>query len=77
MLNKEVCSKCWNARMISLNGTHIGWLSIDDEHWKKGWVTCPTEFVDKVSSGKRLIDQEPPDKCPYVLEHIVSDQDAK
>jgi len=70
-LNKEYCIKCYY---------NYGWTDCDDEFWfveDQQWgrykmIDCPTEYIGKGESMRRKITSEPPIKCPFYLEHILT-----
>ena len=72
MLKKEICLNC------QLND----WLKEHDEHYiricfKRAWrakeVYC-AHWSQKFTKGTKTLDTkgEPPEYCPYVLEHTVN-----
>lgn len=64
MLNKKVCEQC-RFRGASDFGFSFLW----DKH---GVVDCLRLFVDKARYlGSISVLNNPPEKCPYILEHAV------
>jgi hypothetical protein len=59
MLSKEVCKRCTAIEVVH------GWLISDDRRWFRGYLVCPFSYTDV------LINDDPPERCPYRLEHIV------
>ena len=72
MLNKKVCRRCIDLRY---RGTLCVWQANDDAEWGRGVVLCGAGVTPR---GLRFIkiDEPPPDHCPYIVEHVVS-QDAE
>ena len=65
MLNKEVCKVC-----------NRSWDMLDDagfeDWWRYGEIYCRPVWEKK---GKRMsIDSDPPRECPYLTEHVVSQE---
>ena len=61
-LNKEICKRCIN------NAKTVKWTEGDDQLWEAGRVLCP-RAEEIVENGKVKKWKE---KCPYVLEHVIS-----
>jgi len=68
MLNKEVCIRCCNSCISA-----IKWRESDERLWKKGKMNC---VVTDKTEGEIWIRSEPPEDCPFLLEHMIND-DAK
>jgi len=51
------------------------WSTHDDLDWKDGWLICPIEYTEKGERRIREIKEEPPNNCPYKLEHILSNEE--
>jgi len=74
MLNKEYCIKCYY---------NYGWTDYDDGFWfveDQRWerdrmIDCPTEYIGEGETIDRNITEQPPDNCPFMLEHILSKED--
>jgi hypothetical protein len=72
MLSKRVCKSC-----------HRVWGKVDDEYWEEGEVFCPIgaprKFRDIGMSSEMVNnnDGDPPDECPYRLEHLLALQKKK
>jgi len=62
MLNKEVCAKCWGSKKTY---TLFSWKNKADR------IRC------KHRPAYLHIESDPPDECPYKLEHMVTNQDAE
>lgn len=64
MINKEICKKCWEEsiwhKMIKL----AAWTDNNEYCWNIGYINC-------YMGGYISIDDNPPEKCPFYLEHIV------
>jgi len=58
-MNKEICKICW----VELFGVE-SWDEYDDRMWEEGDIDC-------VCCQDRKIEEGPPDKCPYKMEHLV------
>jgi len=70
MLNKECCKKCRKRFGI------FGWMESDELWWKEeGMVYCPDEYLGKKETVTRKITGQPPIKCPFLLEHTISNED--
>ena len=66
-LNKEICKRC-------LNNTPTPWNMNDDNNWKSGLVTCPTESVDRVTMMYTIQTISMYEtKCRYKAEHLILD----
>jgi len=65
MLKKECCIKCWNK--FGKEGWSIG----DEMWWKKGWINCPPEYIEKGEAWYRKITEQPPINCPFILEQTI------
>jgi len=63
-LNKKICQKCCKV-YANKNGLKyvIAW---SEDDWRKGCVWCIPGYQQK---------KGPPPKCPYILEHIISNED--
>lgn len=72
MLNKEICKKCRNENAEEFNIPE--WNKATEENWNKGMIWCC--FYD-VAVPLFSIRENPPDKCCYRLEHIISDVKQK
>jgi hypothetical protein len=78
MLNKQICFDCRKKLRMKIYGPDLPDDDIGfDIAWKEGTCPCPYAFEDTtyVSSGIALCisnSSSPPRKCPYVVEHIVS-----
>ena len=59
MLNKMICKQCWNTI----------WFNADDLNWENHRILCAQAHV-MVSILK-----DPPEECPYLLEHLMKGQD--
>jgi len=68
MLKKEICQKCCNNSFL------FGWTEFDESWWKEGKVYCPDDWVEGGEKTLRKITDKPPNKCPYLLEQILSNQ---
>jgi len=69
MLNKKLCIKCWK------NIPYNGWMKSDEKRWNEGEVICPFKYREKRESTYRDITDNPPSKCPFMLEYILSEKD--
>ena len=59
-LNKEVCKRC-----VSDDTESYGWCNLDEEDWKINRVNCI------YSNWLQDTRKDPPEVCPYQLEHAV------
>jgi len=73
MLKKECCIKCINETVDFEGGWKFirKWEKFDEENWKRWIVYCPLKFVERGWSNISFRKDEPPSKCPYILEHTV------
>jgi len=62
-LIKKLCIKCVNKI--------YGWNDVD-ENWGKGYVLCPHKYIGKGEKLSRKTTDKPPDNCPLLLEHILT-----
>ena len=53
--------QCWTSQ------TPSGWGEWDDDNWVDGVLWCLRGVGDFVQ-----INNSPPKKCPYYLEHVIS-----
>ena len=66
MLSKDVCRKCINS--AARDGLRVSsWGLMDDKRWEHGEVLCEDFW-----QSKRSIQEPPPEWCPYIVEHVVS-----
>ena len=66
MLNKEVCKRC-------ISRIPAGWLRGDSQRWLRdyiAWWRCRGR--DGRDTGHTSVTDEPPEWCPYIAEHVVS-----
>jgi hypothetical protein len=65
MLNKKACSRC----IFSLRSP-LATENMFNYSWENGHVYCParTGYPSRIY----LIKDDPPNDCPYILEHLVS-----
>lgn len=65
--NKELCKKCVNQAVS------YSWTEDDERNWRLNRVHCPWIFRDLDSPLLVSNDIDSiPSKCPYRLEHIVT-----
>ena len=65
MLSKRVCKVC--------HETHDCWTPFDDKRWDSRRVICPCiDFEDIFDDDDTHIDNPPPPKCRYALEHLMA-----
>lgn len=82
MLNKNVCKKCyeredgrgtWNKAQI---WGSTKWFSADSLWKEKGKVICLPLPLCSTERGTQcqltFVEDGPPKKCPFILEHLVS-----
>lgn len=71
MLNKNMCKKCYiDGRKKEYPNSIKDWEKSFNGRWERDIVLCPFASVfEKVDELD--IDENPPDKCPYVLEGIL------
>jgi hypothetical protein len=70
MLNKKLCMKCVTEHQM--NGK---WWEEDEYNWKYYYIVdCPVPTTDifEDSQEQHSINGQPPDFCPYLLEHIIN-----
>ena len=84
MLNREICKVCVN-RHGSESWPVYKWDRMHDAHWRDGVAVCP--WIDRRvygdsdgvwgpgGPGTAAVYSEPPEWCPYAMEHIVSQGD--
>ena len=70
MLNKLVCNHCWETRKDKIKAIHFQkqmqsgeytwWCCMADNGWIKIEIVARSE--------------DPPQGCPYVLEHLVNEK---
>ena len=65
MLNKAICRKC-------LEHCKIYWDSVKEFRWDRGYISCILDTVMRVE-----VNGDPPDDCPYLLEHLLESQNVK
>ena len=81
-MNKEVCKYCYQRVfefLVNKNGNteffstkKWQWNEYDDIEWKNGWIRCP--FNRNKSNGSNKINiKKQPEYCPYLTEHVVSE----
>lgn len=67
MLSRKICKQC-----LARNG-----LTLSDHEWsKKGLVLCPPLKNSEDGFEVRSIYRNPPESCPYLVEHIVNQKDG-
>ena len=75
MLNREVCKKCRSShsdanflRFRAAGLPWFPWISPYSEHvWERtGKIACP------VCPRVVVVADAPPERCPYLTEHVVS-----
>jgi len=78
MLNKSICSKCYERHNIPWEDIYSG--VYPDELWEKGKVRCP--IPEKVWDRRpdnvpifisRFSNKKVPDHCEYSLEHVIAE----
>jgi len=80
ILNKEYCIKCCNAYSkwkIVNKMNALRWGIHDESRWKKETVICPPEYRGTADKPVRKITDKPPTNCPFLLEHILTNQESK
>ena len=74
MLNRKVCERCIDD-MLCRKGS-CGWEEMmeDELNWtRRGVVLCPAFHLrDKEERSVAKVGEPPPEWCPYVVEHAVS-----
>jgi len=65
MLSKKICMSC----IAKTEVIAAKWNVYDEANWKEGFVYCPKAQITDVQS----IIEEPNDRCPYVLEHLMEE----
>jgi len=74
MLKRKLCQKCWN-KGHKISGEIYGWSDYEEGHWNKGWIYCPEEYREKEEQWPIKIIDNPPNNCPFLLEHILTQED--
>ena len=70
MLNQKVCLECWTVVV-----KHANWKENIIDCWKKGRIYCPLECsYSKGIQTEAKIKLDPPQSCPYILEHLVANR---
>ena len=69
MLSKEICKRC-RQNCDDKNG--VKWIYADECCWEEGHVHC---FGFDIAKPKIVINDDPPKHCPYVLEHLMKEQE--
>jgi len=68
-LKKECCIKCHE-------NMDYEWSEWKEQLWNKnGCVECPEEYIGERESDWRKVKFEPPEKCPFLLEHILTKEE--
>jgi len=80
MLKKEYCQKCWNAYTEFFDTEEsknmIRWNKEDEKRWEEeGVVWCPLKYLVEEELIDRRITEQPPEKCPFYLENVISNQE--
>lgn len=87
MLNKEICKKCCVEQPIDTTkyGYPLSFIMASpkrrkllrersfERKWKK--LHCPCNFHNKSAYIK--VTAEPPNECPYILEHTLYEPDRR
>lgn len=70
MLNKEICHKCCSTRNEFINFYY---------NWEEdGKVFCCAKYIKKIGlNGYWDIKKEPPKDCPFILEQLMANENAK
>jgi len=74
MLNKELCKKCCKKNKEKMRSPFSISALIRESCWKNGYIDCPSDYVEKEETIVRYITELPPSKCPFFLEHILTNQ---
>jgi hypothetical protein len=80
MLNKELCKKCMYYFVDEQIGKENRMNKQIDEEYNEDVIYCMghIKVIGDLFNRKLLKNlNEPPDSCPYILEHLVSDKNAK
>ena len=79
MLNKEVCKVCVNRAAMRMVRSGLGlledfvWSAQDDVMWE-----CGKKVECRAGGGWTIVDVRiVPEKCPYLVEHLVSVDDVE
>ena len=76
-MNKDVCRHCMEKDPTFPEP----WMASDEKLWKKGQVICPgiglgwTIYNWNVAGNKTAAMADPPELCPFRLEHVVLGQE--
>ena len=72
MLSKRICRKCkeeiWKKYYASHN---LKWTQERDKKWENNLMYC---FASYEWNQRLDVTGEPPEECPYVLEHVMEMQ---
>jgi len=66
MISKAICQQCLG-----------NWTKFDEWDWGKGYVLCPVVVYFLTDSNRQRINEAPSSQCPYVLEHLMKEQNVK
>ena len=73
MLHKATCKKCYVSKTLEeWKWKHS--IRIEEkfeERWNKGYVICPFAGYASLKQDEVEIDEEPPSRCPYLLEILL------
>jgi len=71
-LIKKLCKKC-------ISNVYGKWVKGDELWWKEDRkVICPDEYTEEDGENNyRNITDGPPNKCPFLIEHILTNQGKK
>ena len=73
MLNQKICRQCVEQSIPSF--ANFAW-QVWESRWDEG-IACCLGGVDVTSKAVDLeVKQEPPDFCPFVLEHVLENENA-
>jgi len=74
MLKKELCIRCWKDYYES----YIHQCGLYGKDWKeRTYIHCPIIYLGKGECNVRPITDKPPSKCPFLLEHIITNQEKE
>lgn len=66
ILSKKMCKRCHKEYFS--NDRILWWCKEDEERWNNGTIICPHKH------GYDDTEQGLPKDCPYLLEHLISQE---
>jgi hypothetical protein len=78
VLTKSICKRCREI-YLGKDGSlrDEPWDEFDDEYWdKKQGIACPFYLRGRMPIAVNITEQ-PPEFCPFHVEHLMAEQDAQ